>query len=65
MSKGVFVISYEGFPLVALLLGQRYLLPTEILDRYAKSYAFDRKKLTGVWIDTITKEEFELVTGGK
>lgn len=30
----------------------------EILDRYAQQYAFERNRLSGIWVDVISKEEF-------
>lgn len=60
MRNDVFVILYEGRPLVVLKWTKNYApLSSQLLDEYATKYAFVREKLTGTWIESITQEEFD------
>lgn len=47
------VVSHNGHPLV-LLDVYEFSLPSDILNWYAKHYAFERAKLTYTFVDTLT-----------
>lgn len=34
---------------------------SDILDQYAQQYAFERNRLSAIWVDVISKEEFSQV----
>lgn len=49
----MFIISYENIPLV-IVHNTEFKLPSEILEWYAKTYAFELGKLTWSVVDEVT-----------
>ena len=52
MGEQKMVISYDGIPLV-IIEHTEFSLPHEVLNWYAKEYAFDRSKLTWAYVPTV------------
>lgn len=50
--RNKFVVSHNGHPLVLLDVSE-HSLPSDILNWYAKHYAFERSKLTYTFVDTL------------
>lgn len=51
--KDTLVICFDGMPLVAMPTPQFKLL-SDVLEWYAEQYDFDRLRLTGTYVDSIT-----------
>lgn len=47
------VITFDGTPLVALQ-HENHVLPTDVLDWYAETYAIERSRIKYSYVDTIT-----------
>lgn len=47
------LIDLDGKPHVVLNQAPKYQLTEKILDYYSENYGYDRKRLTGQWIDNI------------
>ena len=45
MKDNIFIITYDGVPLVVISDLPNFLLPSDILSWYAEKYAFERSKL--------------------